>query len=433
MFPMFIRNGLAIWLILGGGGAAAARTIPDELTLERAIEMALAHHADLESARIAIEAKKGAERQAGFSPNPVLSFQTENWRAWQAPSFSAGRDLDLFVFVSQPLELGGRKDRRVGLAASERRIAEFSQQAAAWRIRQQVKLAYWKVLTAEKRQKLLTRSIDTFSKIVEYHDARVRLGAMAEADLIKVRLESERFAMAHSTASMEAEKAKYELVRSLGIPSVSAHYRVVESAMPSSLVDWQGAELRQKLEQASQNHHPDVLLLNAMVERADSAVLLAKALGKPNVSPYFGYKRTEGFNTLIGGISVSLPIHDRNAGRIEEALAEVRQSKAQLRAVQTRVRAEVAAAHVGVARRAAMLQRMEAAMLQPSEETLQIAVAAYQEGDTDLFRLLDAQRARIDIQLLHVQTAYDYALSLVALETAVGTEALPIPERGRKP
>ena len=425
---MFGRYRLAVLLLfLGGGGEPLGQALPRQLTLDRAIEIALTRHADLESASAAIDARTGAERQAAYSPNPLLSIETENWRAWGNPAFSAANHLDLFVSLSQPLETGKKKWHRVQLAARDRRIAELQRQAAAWRIRQSVKLAYWEVLAAEKRRELLGKSIETFRQVIDYDDARVSLGVAPEADLIKVRLEGERFKMAHANAVMQAERVRVQLIRSLGLLPGRAPFAVVELAIPSADMDWERPSLLEGLMLAGAGHHPEALLAAAIVQHAESTVLLAKARSKPNLTPFLGYKRAAGFNTVIGGISVPLPLRDRNAGRIAETVAEVRQSKAQLRAVQASLQAEVRAAHLGVAHRASMLRSMEAGMLGPADETLQIAFAAHQEGGSDLFRLLDAQRARIDVQLLHGQTAHDYAISLVELESAVGTESLPLP------
>ncbi len=424
---MFGRYRLLILLLfLGGGRETLGQDLPRQLTLDRAIEIALTRHADLESASAAIDARIGAERQAGYSPNPLLWIQTENWRAWGNPTFSTANDLDLFVSLGQPIETGRKKWHREQLASRDRRIAELQKQAAAWWIRQSVKLAYWEVLAAQKRRELLGKSVETFRQVIDYHDARVSLGVAAEADLIKVRLEGERFEIAHANAVMQAERGRVQLIRSLGLLSGDTSFELVQLTIPSADRDWQRPSVLDGLMASGVRHHPEMLLAAAIVEQADAAVSLAKARGKPNLTPFIGYKRTAGFNTLIGGISVPLPVRDQNAGGIAVAVAEVRQSKAQLRALQASLQTEVRAAHLGVAHRARMLRRMEAGMLGPSKESLQIALAAHQEGGSDLFRLLDAQRARIDVQLLYGRTAHDYAISLVELESAVGTESLPL-------
>jgi len=75
-----------------------------------------------------------------------------------------------------------------------------------------------------------------------------------------------------------------------------------------------------------------------------------------------------------------------------------------------------------------MLAQMEKGMLERAEQSLRIALAAYQEGGTDLLRLLDAQRSRNEVQLLYTRTQMDYRISQVDLEYAVGEENLTLGE-----
>jgi outer membrane protein TolC len=55
-----------------------------------------------------------------------------------------------------------------------------------------------------------------------------------------------------------------------------------------------------------------------------------------------------------------------------------------------------------------------------AQESARISLAAYREGGADLLRLLDSERTRSEVQLLHFRTLGEYQQSRVALETAVG-------------
>jgi cobalt-zinc-cadmium efflux system outer membrane protein len=131
---------------------APAQTLPSVLSLDQAIEMALQGHGEVEAAQAAVDATQGALRQAGYAPNPTLHFQTENWRFTGTPGFSPGQELDVFAFVSQPIETGGKKAQRVEFAAADRRIAEAQRELVRWRIRQDVKSAYLRIEAAQRKE-----------------------------------------------------------------------------------------------------------------------------------------------------------------------------------------------------------------------------------------------------------------------------------------
>jgi cobalt-zinc-cadmium efflux system outer membrane protein len=426
-------RGIILELLLISSGVALelpGQTIPNPLPLDQAIEIALSRHNALSAAEAVIDVRAGAALQAGLAPNPVFSLQTENWRFYGDPGFSASRDLDLFALVSIPVETAGKRQRRVGLAEADERIAEFERQGVAWRVRQEVKKAFWQASAAQARLDMLERSRETLQRLEDYHDVRVKLGAMAEVDVIKVRVEVGRIDLTLAKAGMDAMRAKIGLLEAMGITELDTSFEVRRPDGKTANVSWSKTQASGKLIETAVAHRAEILLGQAHVERALAAVEVQRSLTRPDVTPYIGYKRSNAFHTLVGGFSIPLPVRNKNTGAIEEALAEVRRQEALLRASEARVRAEVAAAVEGVRRRSEMLRSMETGVLERARETSQIALAAYQEGGVELLDVLDAQRAQNEIGLFYSQLLFDYQLSWLELETASGTQSLPLPQEG---
>ena len=407
-----------------------AQHLPKTLDLDQAVEIALSRHGGLDAARAAIEARAGSTRQAGLLPNPVFSLQTENWRFYGTPGFSASRNLDVFAWVRLPIETAGKRTRRVELAEADERIAEHQRQLLAWRIRQSVKKAYWEALAAVSDVEMLARSRETLQRLENYHEVQVGQGALAEVDLIKVRVEAGRAALALSGAEMEVGRGKIALLEAMGIPELNTDFEVRQPEARPVNLSWDAARATRQTVETALVHRPEILIGRAQVERARANVALQRSLARPDVTPYLGYKRNNAFHTLIGGFSISLPVRDKNTGRIEEALAQVRRREADLRAVEARIGAEVAAALETVRRRQEIVRSMETGMLDRARETSRIAQAAYQEGGVELLEVLDAQRAQNEIALFYSRSALDYQLSWVDLETASGTSDLPLSSVG---
>jgi outer membrane protein TolC len=63
---------------------------------------------------------------------------------------------------------------------------------------------------------------------------------------------------------------------------------------------------------------------------------------------------------------------------------------------------------------------MLTALSQHARDTARIAQAAYREGGADLLRLLDAERVRLETELLRVQAQTEMRLSESAVDTAMG-------------
>jgi len=388
------------------------------LSLEEAVSTALRSHPLLSAAGARTAAADGFVLQAGLRPNPRLTLQAENWRAHGTPSFNPDRDPDSFAYVSRPLETGGKRERRVEFANANLQRTERERQLVERQIAVRVRQAYWNAVGADKLHRLLTENAANFRQIVDYHEQRVRLGAMPEADLVKVQLERERLNVAIQSAALEAERARVLLFREMGQTAVR---QVVLVELPDQL----DASLPAADIPTATAQRPEVRVATQVVEQARANLKLQRANAKPDVDLMAGYKRTAGFHTVIGGMQVSLPLSNRNQGAIAAGEAEVRAAEWELRALESSVAAEIRTAEADVRSRADQLKRLfgeadGAGLRGKAAESSRIALAAYRLGGTDLLRLLDAERVRIETQVLYYKTLTDYRLSVVALDAALG-------------
>lgn len=398
----------------------------DEMDIDRAVEIALSKHAALQAAAAMIRSSSGLERQAELRPNPVLSLQTENWRAWGTPAFSVASDLDLYAFVSQPLEARGKRDRRIELASQETRIAELESRALEWKIRQDVRQAFLRALSAQKQLEIVKENGQYLEQVVEYHRIRVELGAMAEADLIRVQLERDRLRIFEDTAAADAERARTELLKAMGVTGFNPDFRILdkrETAAPTA----PPLTIQQLLARAHSNR-AEVLMADAGIDRARAQARLQRAQARPDWNVIVGYKRTMDYNTVLGGVAVPLPFLNRNQGNILHSEVEIERSESLRQAVVAAIEADIQSALVSVRRRRATLREMEKGVLDRAEESLRISLAAYQEGGADLLRLLDAQRVRNEVKLLYTRAEMEYRLSFAELEGAVGEENIMLSE-----
>lgn len=393
---------------------AARATAQTTLSLAEAVNLALREHPLLASSEQRIAASEGLRRQAGLVLNPRLVLQSENTRPYGNPSFVWPRDTDNFAYLQQTIETAGKRDRRVEVATAQVRRAQLERELLARQIAARVKQAYWAAAGARRVEQLLDENIRTFEQIVEYHENRVREGAMAEVDLIRVRLERERLVMALNAASLEAERARIQLFREMGrkeFPPVT----LTDSLEP--IPEGPAADIEQAIERRT-----EVKLARQAIEQARLGLRLQQSAAKPNVDVLFGYKRTSALDTMIAGVQVDLPFFNRNQGNVAAASAEIRAAESSLAAAEALVRAEIETALRDYEIRRRQLGETLQAMTRRASEVARIADAAYREGGTDLLRLLDAQRLRLEVQLLYVRALTEYRQSIAALEAALGAE-----------
>lgn len=396
-----------------------AAQVPERLDLETAIRLASEQNQQLKAARVQQRAAQSLIIQSELRPNPTLILQTENWRFHGDPGFDVSQDLDVFAYMAQPLETGGKRERRKALASSQQRLTELELRQLEWQIRQQVKEDFLISLLAQKELAILEISGEAYQKIVDYHRLRVQEGAMAEADLLRVQMEQERFGLNTSQAELAARQSKIGLLRTMGINTTDDFTLLEPGGFDLGV---RGGASRDELVEQAQANRWEVLRARERLEMKRSELGLQRSLAKPDWSLIFGYKRTSGFHTLLGGLSLPLPLFDDNRGNVEFASQDIFRVEAELQARLREIRTEVLSALDTLSQRRRMLQQLEGGMIDRAEESLRIALAAYQEGATDLLRLLDAQRSRNEISLLHTRTKLQYQIDFIHLESAVGVE-----------
>ncbi len=402
---------IRVWLCFGAACVSTLCAQP-ALDLKSAVQTALERHPLLAAGGARIVSARGIEIQASLRPNPRAYLQTENWRFRGSPEFRPSNDVDTFAYVSQLFETGGKRQRRTDLAAAAVRRSELDRELIARQVAGRVKIAYWNAAGAQRVHELLLENVVTYDRIVHYHELRVREGAMAEADLLKVRLERDRVAIAANSAALEAERARIQLFREMGqaeFPEV----RLADSLEP--LVPLPDAS-----EEIALANRVELQIAEAAVAQANANVRLQQALVRPDVEVLGGFKQTAGAGTVIGGVQIPLPFTNRNQGNVASAAADVKVAESEVAAERAVIAAEVRAALAEAKARRRQLTDLFPGILRQAAESSRISLAAYQEGGSDLLRLLDTERVRIETHVLYYRTLSEYRQSLAALETALG-------------
>ena len=137
---------------------------------------------------------------------------------------------------------------------------------------------------------------------------------------------------------------------------------------------------------------PEILAAQAKLDRARHSLVLEKAKRLPDPSFTAGYKRTGGADTLVAGVSVPLPVFDRNAGNIERALAEEHAAALELTALRRQQRAATITLLQSARELAERTRNIDQQLLRPAEIARNAARVSFDEGATNILQLIDAER-----------------------------------------
>ena len=414
---MISRIFLSLILIALSTTSGWAQEADGPLTLQRVVDMYIAKNLELQAANYRLERTRADQIAARLRLNPGLTITAENFRVGGPVPFSAL--YEVAASYSETIELGGKRKLRQRVADLTVSAAEAQFDDAMRRGIADVKRLYFDALLAKYSVDIASENRQTFEQLVQFNLARFREGAIPEADLIKVRLERIKFDTAIKQAELALRRASIRLRERLGEFTFSRQQIAGEMDLRLITPDLES------LTQTALLERPDIQAAERELDAANNRLALEQARSRPDITPFVGYKRLANDNTLLFGFSMPLKVRDRNEAGIARAQADQKTAQSQLQLAHNRALAEVESAYAEFETARDQVQTFQNELLNEADESRSIALAAYQEGATQLLPLLDAQRTRTEVRQQYFRTLFDYQISIVNLELAIGKELQP--------
>lgn len=418
---------LLIVALAGGLVLESIAANPAELTLVQAWELARQHRSVEAIGDAAVSREAGYVRQGGVRPNPTFSFQTENWRFSGRQDFSPSADVDWFAYWTLPWEWSKKRQSRVAVAEQRRRRVELEKEAALWSLRLDVKRAFHEVAAAQQEREAVREQRDLQGRRRDYFAKRLQVGDIGELDLLQADLEWRRWQLELEQAEERVAGAWAALGRVLGVAHLEARYARVEA--PDWIAIEESGVLEDEMIRKAWSQRMELRLLQAALEEQEAQVSLEVAQRRPDWDIVLGYKRTEGYDTLLAGIAVPVPWFDRNEGNVAAARAELERLRLSFQEKRNEVAGSVREALRAFRRAYFWWRRLEEEILPRAEEGRRIVEAAYAEGRIDFLRLLDAERTVAEIKWETTRAQAEVVRTWIDLEEAVGGEGFAVSPR----
>ncbi|OJW66415.1 MAG: metal transporter [Sphingomonadales bacterium 63-6] len=360
-------------------GAAYAEPAPPFVQLLRASSDA----PRLEILDADVARAEGLARQAGASPNPIISLMGENFGG-SDPYGAFGR-VESTLQYSQPIELGGKKTARVAAGQASVLAAQASNHEGRVNYAYELVLAYAAVEVADRR--IAIASDGVADAIQDLKVAKAMVSAGKDSQLRQLQAETE----------LNTLQAEYEAVRASRVGALARLTALAGSdetftGVSESLF----ARVAAKPAVGPVDPLQNAAYLSAEAER-QAAVLRAEAerrRASPDVTAQIGVRRLQGADAtaLVAGISIPLNLFDANKGNIAAAQAESRGADARVEVA--RLEAQAAAQSAIAQVDAADAQADAAAKTQATaEEAYRLVRIAYDGGKAPLSEVITARRS----------------------------------------
>jgi cobalt-zinc-cadmium efflux system outer membrane protein len=398
-----------------------ARTAPLEWTIDEVVRAAVVQHPLVEAARDHITAAQGARLTAGLFSNPVATYWVDN-AAFPGQVVPLGVARETSAYVTFPLEPFFQRAPRIRRADADVRTAEIALVAARRAVALSAAHAFYRVALAQMSFEVAEQNRQGLERLVSYNRSRVTEGATAEVELIRAQVEFDRASTNVALADVDLAKARAELWPFVGGDLQATTLALLRVAVPSAGPTPAAlAPLNTFVTQARGNR-AEMQSARARVSAATTETSLQRALTVRQVGAAFGVKRVEGESSMIAGISVPVPLFDRNRGEVQRATGELLAAEEELTWTERVVVGEMAGAYTALQRLSAQVSTLERSFLDRADETNRITLAAYQEGAATLLQVLDAARTVADARLTYYRAVLAQRQGVFDLAMAAGNE-----------
>ncbi|MEE1888342.1 TolC family protein [Pseudomonas carassii] len=380
--PIHRKIALLCLLLAGPAGAQG-------LSLDQALDAAFAQNPDFAAIGREIGIAEGERRQAGLIPNPELSWEVEDTR----------RDTSTTtVTLSQALELGGKRGARIEVAEAGQAIARLELERQRNSLRADVIQAFHAALRAQTALDLAQQSQALTERGLRVVEGRVRAGQSSPVEATRAQVQLAQAEAAVRRARTERGVANQALARLTG--SAEARFERLDASNLSPGPAPQTERLLAKVEQTAEWR-----LAAAQIERGDASLGSEKAQRIPNLTVSLGsqYSREDRERVNVVGLSMPLPLFDRNQGNVLAAARRADQARDLRNAVDLRLRSETRSALEQWGTAMGEVQAYDRTILPAAQQAVDTATRGFEMGKFAFLDVLDAQRTLIEARGLYLE------------------------------
>ncbi len=387
-------------------------TTKKEIHLEDLLRIASLYNPEINAAKNSFWAAEGRVHQTGLYPNPTIAFELED-----VPE----DDIDLShsentVSITQPILVGKQRSTAVLEASAKRDGLGFSLASKLRETLSDVHLVYIELLYLKMAQTLHEDLIATTKKSYEIARTRFDARAVSEIEVFKTQIKVRELEMGQNRLSFQLSSTSQRLKSLLsGIPIT------VDRIKGDLLSDFPQLDLKH-LTSNLQESHPGILAAKKEAEAAEKHIERVKAerMSLVNVHGSYGRNSAENKNIFSAGISMPLPIFNRNQGKILEAQHLANRAREDAKAYTHHLTAELASLHALYMSSKNDFTVYRDHIEPDATQAFYQSMEAYQAGRMQLSDLLETQEALVQARIKLLETVRDLNIAYVRLCRLVG-------------
>lgn len=369
------------------------------LDFHAAYQDILAHAYEVKGADANVMAKEADRWQAGAYPNPSLSVNLSSIGSIQGDDQN-----QLFVGITQIIELGGKRSARLRVSAADQCATQWNLEALKTTLYTELLHAFIDVSVSQERIALAQGQQQIAEQALEMIATKAASGKTSGIEAKKANIAFQNSKLVYLKQLANKQKAKKHLL-SLWDSSSPPCFDTVNFPLYRLLPLPPIEMLKERL-----HYNPELIRAEAEASRASQLVALERSRRIPDIAIQVAVT-TEKFvqePALNVGFGIPLPLFDQNEGNISRASYEQLQAVYRQMDIYNELQntLDVLYQEWTWAYEQAMI--LKDSILPAAQETFQLAQESYNEGKTDYLNLLDARSTLFDIQQQYLDALEEY-------------------------
>ncbi|MFO0889291.1 MAG: TolC family protein [Isosphaeraceae bacterium] len=403
---------------------------PDGMTLDQAIELVVRNNLDLRSKSMEIPQARADILTASLRANPILYADAQLVPYGSYNDRRPGGPTQYDLNISHPVDYSHKRRARIEFASRASRATEALYQDAVRVEINNCYTAFVDVLAARQTLRYARASVAGLDRLLRATEILYKEYGGSRADVSEVRAQRSIAEVGVLDAEENLRRATRTLALIVGLPPEAAATLQVRGSIEDRGPPPPPADEMVRIALACR---PDVVAFRLGLQVAGSGLRLAQAnrfqdaylLYQPftyqDNSPFAKQSAT----SWSVGVTLPLPVYNRNQGNIERARLNVTQSQIQLASIERRVVTEVEQAAREYEVTGQIVDRIRTQILPASVSFRDDRFTLFRRGEANVLSYLQAQRAYNENVKAYHDTVVRHRRGMLAVNTAVGQRLLP--------
>ncbi|WP_289006711.1 TolC family protein [uncultured Parabacteroides sp.] len=412
---------LLLLILQAFNGSAKAENQSIKLTLQEAGERFSTNNLELIAERYNIDMAEAEVIQAKLFENPVISLEQNVYNRLNGKYFDMGKEGEAVVEIEQLIYIAGQRNKRVRVEKLNKEMAVHQFEEVLRTLRSELNSKFIELYYTQKSLSVYDKEIEYLSQLLEVMKVQSDKGNVSLLEKSRIQalllsLQQERNDTSNQLISLQGDMKLL-----LGLNASDIFEPVFDESVLKQvdIASVPFVELNNRLAE-----RPDLKIARTNIQASRANVSLQKSLAFPEVSLKGSYDRAGNFcdNYFAIGLSISIPVFNRNQGNIKSARLSVLQNTNREELARKQAEKELFTSYARLEKAVKLYSSSNYELERDFETIIDGVNTNFRKRNISLLEFIDYYQAYKETCLQLYQTRKDVFLAMEEINTVTGSD-----------